>query len=116
MKIHDETPFLFEDEDEAAAGPTPAEPGITHANPNSTTQARETARPDAAEESGPPPLTPDSEWVEVPQALFLSWSPAMRAAYCAARDEDAAICGIDGPAMTMFYLERAEAYRCLAKS
>jgi hypothetical protein len=34
---------------------------------------------------------PATRWREVPQALFLSWPPARQLAYCAARDEDAAL-------------------------
>lgn len=31
------------------------------------------------------------DWDEVPQARFLSWSEKMQWAYCAARDQDAAL-------------------------
>lgn len=102
MKFHDETPSLFGQQE------GPPEPLSTQTAPSVRLPS-----PDGTEESGPPSLSPDSEWTEVPQARFLSWSPQMQAAYCAARDEDAALCGWQP---TMFFIERAEAYRCLAKS
>jgi hypothetical protein len=49
------------------------------------------------------------EWREVPQALFLSWSPARQFMYCAARDEDSATYD-----HAEFYLQRAQAYKELA--
>lgn len=63
------------------------------------------------------PVTPrvvpsegDSGRFLVPQALFLSWSPAMQLSYCAARDldstESAHLRGEDPE----FYQERAEWY------
>lgn len=95
MKVRDDTPsFSFEDE---APEPTPEVVGTSKGNAEA------------------PALEAESTWEEVPQARFLSWSPGMQAAYCAARDEDAAICGVDGPGMTMFYIQRAEMYRCMAK-
>jgi hypothetical protein len=37
-----------------------------------------------------PSLFDEPEWKEVPQARFLSWTPAEQLAYCAERDKDAA--------------------------
>lgn len=47
-------------------------------------------------------------WHEVPQALFLSWSRARQALYCALRDEDAAAREDD---LKGWFLERAAGYR-----
>lgn len=83
---------LFDDlDDQAAAGPLAVAPGITHTNQAFQHRERTTARPDAGGESGLLQLSPASDWQEVPQVRFLSWSPAMQAAYCAARDTDSAI-------------------------
>lgn len=49
-----------------------------------------------------------SQWREVPQARFFSWSDKMQLAYCAARDEDAAR---DEPTCAGWYLWRANSYR-----
>lgn len=81
MKLRDETPSLFEQQAGTSQLPT-HEADVM--------------------------LPAESEWQEVPQARFLSWSPQMQAAYCAARDEDVALCGWQP---TSFYLERAEGYR-----
>lgn len=92
MKLRDETPsFDFETDPPSESQGTDAEATTASAGG----------------------LEVESEWQEVPQALFLSWSPQMQAAYCAARDEDAALCGWEP---TSFYLERAEGYRGLRKS
>jgi hypothetical protein len=53
---------------------------------------------------------PYSTWREVPQALFLSWSPAMQLAYCARRDEDA-ILSAESDWWVVFYGRRMEGYR-----
>lgn len=52
---------------------------------------------------------PVSDWQEVPQARFLSWSDEMQRAYCAARDDDSAA-HADDPWLEEFYLRRAIAY------
>jgi hypothetical protein len=52
---------------------------------------------------------PLSTWKEVPQALFLSWPVRRQLAYCAARDEDAALHALSDE-WRQFYLERAEYY------
>ena len=49
-------------------------------------------------------------WNEVPQALFLSWPVTQQLAYCAARDEDAAINTYDDVEAD-FYRARAARYR-----
>jgi hypothetical protein len=49
------------------------------------------------------------QWNEVPQALFLSWSPAMQRSYCAARDRDSAE-HAENDWWRHFYLGRAETY------
>jgi hypothetical protein len=54
-------------------------------------------------------------WREVPQALFLSWAPAMQLAYCAARDEDAALDATSDEEME-WLLERAMSYRRMMQS
>ena len=46
----------------------------------------------------------------VPQALFLSWSPAMQLAHCAARDFDSAESAPLRGEDPWFYLERGLAY------
>lgn len=51
-----------------------------------------------------------SSWREVPAALYLSWSPQRQHAYCAARDEDAAL-HADTTIEAEWYLARARAYR-----
>jgi hypothetical protein len=51
-----------------------------------------------------------SMWREVPQARFLSWSDAMQRAYCAARDEDAAL-HAESDDWAAFYRKRAAHYR-----
>ena len=51
-----------------------------------------------------------SEWHEVPQALFLSWSDARQRSYCAIRDEDALL-SAESDAWIVFYGRRAERYR-----
>ncbi len=50
-----------------------------------------------------------STWNEVPQARFLSWPPAMQAAYCRDRDLDSAE-HAEGEEWSQFYLRRANAY------
>lgn len=52
----------------------------------------------------------ESAWQEVPQALFLSWSPARQAAYCAARDEDSAEHSLTYDE-ALWYLARAKSYK-----
>ncbi len=47
-----------------------------------------------------------SIWHEVPAARFLSWSPAMQYAYCAARDRDSAE-HAENDEWRQFYLRRA---------
>lgn len=52
-----------------------------------------------------------SEWNEVPQALFDSWSPSRQLSYCAARDEHSAthdLCDVLDP---NFYRSRAASYK-----
>ena len=49
-------------------------------------------------------------WREVPQARFLSWSPAMQMAYCMRRDLDSAACA-ENDWWRAFYARRAEGYR-----
>jgi hypothetical protein len=51
-----------------------------------------------------------SPWREVPQALFLSWSPARQYAYCAARDEDSARCAYTD-AEAEWFRQRARDYK-----
>ena len=53
------------------------------------------------------------EWREVPQALFLSWSPARQLAYCAARDEDSVL-SAESDEEILFYGRRAASYRELS--
>lgn len=55
----------------------------------------------------------ESSWREVPQERFLSWSPEMQYAYCAARDIDAAS-HADRLEDAEWYLERAKSYQALA--
>ena len=50
-----------------------------------------------------------SDWQEVPQARFLSWSREMQLAYCAARDADASM-STDSPWWATFYSDRAAGY------
>ncbi len=64
---------------------------------------RGTAGVDAAERT---------TWNEVPQTLFESWPTAMQVAYCASRDDNAAVT-TDDAWLAVFYRERAEAYRCV---
>lgn len=74
--------------------------------------------PDGGEKSESPRLAPDDDqpdWEEVPQARFLSWSPAMQFAYCAARDEDAACRATTLPEFEWF-MARAKSYRELSRS
>jgi hypothetical protein len=59
---------------------------------------------DDLEEDNEPEL---ADWQEVPQARFLSWSPAMQEAYCRRRDLDSAVRS-EEPWWQKFYLERAE--------
>ena len=58
--------------------------------------------------SPPEPLV--SRWLEVPQALFLLWSPAMQMAYCAARDRDSAATARERSEDPAWYEARAEGY------
>lgn len=65
-----------------------------------------------------PPNSPAAErreWTEVPQALFLSWSPAMQHAYCAARDEANALADDVGDEEMAWLLERAMGYTRMIK-
>jgi hypothetical protein len=50
------------------------------------------------------------EWREVPQALFLSWSPLMQLHYCWQRDMDSAL-RADNNTDAQFYLTRAASYK-----
>mgnify|MGYP001615593439 CR=1 FL=1 len=50
-----------------------------------------------------------SSWREVPQALFLSWSDAMQAAYCRDRDLGSSKCA-ENDEWQQFYLQRANGY------
>ncbi len=50
-----------------------------------------------------------STWREVPQARFLSWPPAMQAAYCRDRDLDSAE-HAENEGWSQFYLRRANGY------
>jgi hypothetical protein len=54
-------------------------------------------------------LAGSTTWNEVPQALFLSWSPAMQQSYCAARDRDSAA-HAENDWWRNFYLGRADMY------
>jgi hypothetical protein len=54
--------------------------------------------------------TPPSPWHEVPQARFLSWSPQMQYAYCAARDLASAETAYERGEDPEFYQQRAESY------
>ena len=49
------------------------------------------------------------EWQEVPAARFLSWPPAMQAAYCRDRDLDSAE-HAENEEWREFYVRRAEFY------
>jgi hypothetical protein len=49
-------------------------------------------------------------WPEVPQPVFLSWSPARQLSYCAARDEHAARFA-DSPAEAEWFTQRASLYK-----
>ena len=49
------------------------------------------------------------EWREVPAARFLSWPPAMLAAYCRDRDLDSAE-HAENEEWSQFYLRRANGY------
>lgn len=69
--------------------------------------------PDAAEESGPPPLQPEYQFLEVSVAVYESWSYEMQLTYLIARDEDAALREENSEEAQRFYLARAEAYRCM---
>jgi hypothetical protein len=51
-----------------------------------------------------------SIWREVLQARFLSWSPTMQLAYCAARDRDSATTAHLRGEDPECYLRRAEMY------
>jgi hypothetical protein len=59
---------------------------------------------------GSSPQAGESIWREVPQARFLSWSPAMQASYCASRDLDSAESAHERGEDPEFYMRRAEAY------
>ncbi len=59
-------------------------------------------------QAGESPAT--SNWQEVPQARFLSWSRQMQAAYCANRDLASAETAAERGEDPEFYLERAEGY------
>lgn len=50
------------------------------------------------------------EWREVPQPLFLSWSAARQAAYCARRDENSALTA-DSPEEARWFLARSKLYK-----
>lgn len=56
------------------------------------------------------PDDPQSQWHEVPQAIFLSWPEIQQLKYCARRDEDALAHTGDQDEMTM-YRERIAWYR-----
>lgn len=56
------------------------------------------------------PSWPVSSWREVPQARFLSWSPARQLSYCALRDEDSAKYALDS-SWAEFYTNRAKMYK-----
>ena len=56
------------------------------------------------------------EWREVPQALFLSWPVTQQLAYCAARDENAALNTYGDVWWTDFYTTRATSYKELYAS
>ena len=63
---------------------------------------------DLADTEDAPVVVTRSTWREVPQARFLSWSPARQLAYCVARDEDAAKHDAE---WAEFYAARAVAYK-----
>lgn len=73
----------------------------------------EPSEPAAEPAVAQPEVVDRPEWQEVSQAVFLSWSPAMQWAYCAARDEDAALDVTSDEEMEWF-LERALRYRQMA--
>ena len=92
--------------------------GMASEQPEFDFDAGQSQRPVPGNPSGPSPATvgsasgvemglPPSTWREVPQALFLSWPPAMQAAYCRDRDLDAAE-HAEGDEWRAFYLRRAE--------
>ncbi len=56
-----------------------------------------------------PPVIPQNQWREVPQARYLSWSEGQQLAYNAARDRDSAEHANDDE-WREFYLRRAESY------
>ncbi len=60
----------------------------------------------SASQVGSEPTYSHSTWREVPAARFLSWSPAMQYAYCAARDRDSAE-HAENDEWRQFYLRRA---------
>jgi hypothetical protein len=60
------------------------------------------------------PASPwDSDWNEVPQPLFASWSVPRQLAYCARRDEHASLEYHQSDDEIVFYVRRAESYRVL---
>lgn len=59
---------------------------------------------------------PIATWNEVPQALFLSWSPAMQHAYCRNRDLNSAQSAHERGEDQQFYLTRADGYRQMMES
>lgn len=52
-----------------------------------------------------------SAWQEVPAERYLSWSPAMQYAYCARRDEDAALSPDISAKDAQWFRDRAARYR-----
>jgi hypothetical protein len=69
---------------------------------------------DDLEEHSEPEVVDRPQWREAPQTLFLSWSEARQLAYCAARDEDAALDAMSDEEMEWF-LERALSYRSMIR-
>lgn len=76
--------------------------------PKSKSQAQQAFSFDDEDQTPVEPVV--RPWNEVPQPLFLSWSPAMQYSYCAARDEDSAR-SETSEEFKAFYLERAVSYR-----
>jgi len=56
------------------------------------------------------PSAERSTWQEIPAARFLSWTRREQLAYCAARDEDAALYCVP-PEDPEWYRQRARSYR-----
>lgn len=106
-RAKDDGRSLFDDIEEDSQDQTVA---TTGSDPEAREQKVREAATQDSQERVREGLSGDSEWREVPQALFLSWSAARQYAYCAERDLRASVEFATSPEEEQWFYQRAVSY------